>query len=129
MEKTQVNPWTWQDRAGFSQAWTVREADTMIYISGQVAVSADGQLVGEDDFEAQAHQVFDNLQTVLTRAGADFESIVKINVYLTDISRLAEFGQIKSSYIQGNQPASTAVGVTALALPGLMLEVEATAVI
>jgi enamine deaminase RidA (YjgF/YER057c/UK114 family) len=66
---------------------------------------------------------------VLNAAGADLDAIVKINVYLTNISRLADFGRIKSRYIQGPQPASTAIGVSSLALPGLMLEVEATAVV
>jgi reactive intermediate/imine deaminase len=129
MEKTQVNPWTWQDRAGFSQAWSVQDATKVIFVSGQVAVSAEGQPVGADDFEAQATQVFENIRTVLNAAGADLDAIVKINVYLTDISRLADFGRIKSRYIQGPQPASTAIGVSSLALPGLMLEVEATAVV
>lgn len=129
MKKSQINPWTWQDRAGFSQAWSVEGAEKVIFVSGQAAISAEGSVVGEGDFEAQTNQVFENLRTVLNRAGADFDSIVKITVYLTDISRLADFGQIKARYIQGPQPASTAVGVSALALPGMMIEVEATAVI
>jgi reactive intermediate/imine deaminase len=129
MEKTQVNPWTWQDRAGFSQAWTVRDAEQVVYVSGQVSVSADGEVVGDGDFEAQVHQVFQNLQTVLTQAGATLDAIVKITIYLTDITRLRDFGQLKGRYIEGPQPASTAVEVKALALPGLMLEVEAIAVI
>ena len=129
MEKTQINPWAWQDRAGFSQAWSVEGAQKVIFVSGQASISAEGAVVGEGDFEAQTRQVFENLRTVLKGAGADFDSIVKITVYLTDISRLPEFGRIKAGYIEGPQPASTAVGVSALALPGMMIEVEATAVV
>ena len=129
MEKTQINPWAWQDRAGFSQAWSVEDAQKVIFVSGQAAISSEGAVVGEGDFEAQTHQVFENLRTVLNTAGADFDAIVKITVYLTDISQLPKFGQIKAGYIKGPQPASTAVGVNALALPGMMIEVEATAVL
>ena len=129
MEKAQVNPWTWQDGAGFSQAWSVTGAEKLIFISGQAAISPEGQLVGAGDFEAQTQQVFENLREVLNSAGADFGSVVKITVYLTDVSKLREFAQIKARYIEGPQPASTAIGVTALALEGMMIEVEATAVV
>ena len=128
MDKTQVNPWTWQDRAGFSQAWSVSGAEKVVYVSGQAAISAEGGLVGEGDFRAQAVQVFENLETVLREAGTGLDAVVKITVFLTDISNLVEFGQIKSEFIDGPQPASTAVEVKALALPGLMIEVEAIAV-
>jgi len=129
MQKTQVNPWTWQDQLGFSQAWTVTGAEALIFLSGQAPIDPDGHLVGKDDFDAQAAQAFDNLAAVLHQAGASFDSVVKITVYLTDIARIRDFGRIKARYISGAQPASTAIGVTALALPGMMLEVEAIAVI
>lgn len=129
MEKTQVNPWSWQDQAGFSQAWRVDGAASTVYVSGQGPIDANGQVVGEGDFEAQARQVFENIQTVLEQAGASFEDVVKLTVFLTDISTLRDFGRIKASFIAGKQPASTAVEVTSLALPGMTIEVEAVAVI
>lgn len=129
MEKAQINPWTWQERAGFSQAWTVAGAHQVIFISGQAAISSEGRLVGEGDFEAQAVQALENLQAVLSAAGAGWDAVVKVGVYLTDISRLEDFGRIKARYLQGPQPASTAVEVSALALPGMMIEVEAIAVV
>lgn len=129
VQKTQINPWTWQDRAGFSQAWSVTGADSVIFVSGQAAISAEGDLVGEDDFEVQVVQVFENLKSVLNTAGVGFDAVMKITVYLTDIATLREFGQIKARYMPGPQPASTAIEVTALALPGMMIEVEALAVI
>jgi 2-iminobutanoate/2-iminopropanoate deaminase len=128
MEKKQVNPWSWQDRFGFSQAWRVDGAEAVVFLSGQGPVSAEGELVG-DDFEAQARQTFENLRTVLEQAGASFEAVVKITVYLTDISTLRDFGRIKAEFIDGPQPASTALQVAALALPGMMIEVEAIAVV
>lgn len=127
--KTPINPWTWQDARGFTQAWRVERPVTMLQLSGQVSLDADGRVVGADDFEAQTRQCFDNLITVLDQAGAALTDVVKFTVYLTDISRLPDFGRIKAGYLAGQQPASTAVGVTALAMPGLMIEIDATAVL
>ncbi len=129
MEKTQINPWSWQDAAGFSQAWRVDGARSVVFVSGQAAISGEGQLVGEGDFERQVTQVFENLRAVLEQAGAGLDAIVKLTVFLTDIGTLRDFGRIKAGFIAGPQPASTAVGVTALALPGMMIEVEAIAVV
>jgi reactive intermediate/imine deaminase len=128
MEKRQVNPWSWQDRAGFSQAWRVDGADTVLFVSGQAAITPEGEVL-DGDFEAQARLTFENLGTVLEQAGASFDSIVKITVYLTDISLLRAFSVVKSEFISGPQPASTAVEVGALALPGMAIEVEAVAVL
>jgi enamine deaminase RidA (YjgF/YER057c/UK114 family) len=73
--------------------------------------------------------VFENLRTVLDQAGASLEDIVKFTVFLTDIGKVREYGRIKADYISGPQPASTAIGVTGLALPGMMIEVEAIAAV
>jgi 2-iminobutanoate/2-iminopropanoate deaminase len=129
MDKRQVNPWTWQDQAGFSQAWRVDNAGSIVFVSGQGPISGNGDLVGDGDFEAQTRQVFENLQTVLAESGASFDGVMKITVYLTDIGTLRDFGRIKAEFIPGEQPASTAVEVSSLALPGMMIEVEAIAVI
>lgn len=96
MEKTQVNPWTWQDNFGFSQAWRVDGAQSVIFFSGQTAISPGGQVVGEGDFEAQARQSLDNLRDVLTQAGASFADVVKLTVYLTDTSLTREYTRIKA---------------------------------
>jgi 2-iminobutanoate/2-iminopropanoate deaminase len=129
VEKRQVNPWTWQERAGFSQAWRVEGAGTIVFVSGQVSVSPEGEVVGEGDFEAQVRQVFENLQTVLEQAGASLESVVKIGVYLTEIEKLRDFGRIRAELMPGPPPASTVVQVVSLALPQLQVEVEAIAVV
>jgi enamine deaminase RidA (YjgF/YER057c/UK114 family) len=129
MDKTQINPWTWQDRRGFSQAWKVEGGQTVIFISGQVSVSDDGQLAHEGDFAAQTRLVFENLRTVLNQAGATLDQVVRLGVFLTDMARMPQYGAIKAEFFKGPQPASTAVGVTSLAMFGLMIEVEATAVL
>ena len=129
MEKQRVNPWTWQDAAGFSQAWRVDGVSSVVFVSGQGPISADGELVGEDDFEAQVRTTFENLRTVLEEAGASFEHVVKLGVFLTDIGRLRDYGRIRAELMPGPPPASTAVQVVALAVPRMMIEVEAFAVL
>lgn len=129
MDKRQVNPWTWQDRVGFSQAWRVDGAKAVIFLSGQAPVSPEGDLVGKGDFEAQTRQVFENMRAVLEQSGAGPETIVKLTVFLTDTSRLRDYARVKAEYIPDPQPASSAIGVVSLALPGMMIEVEAIAVL
>lgn len=129
MERRQVNPWSWQDRFGFSQAWRVDGAETVVFLAGQGPLSPEGELVGAGDFDAQVRQTFANLATVLEQAGASLESIVKLGVYLTDIATLREYGRIRAELMPGPPPASTAVQVGALAIPGMMIEVEAIAVV
>jgi len=129
MEKRQVNPWEWQHKFGYSQAWRVDGPRSVVHLAGQVAITPEGTALGDADFETQARQVFRNLQTVLEQAGAGFEDIVKVTVYLTDISYLQAYRDIKAEFITGPQPASTALEIKGLAAPGLMIEVEAIAVL
>jgi 2-iminobutanoate/2-iminopropanoate deaminase len=129
MQKRQVNPWTWQDNFGYSQAWRVDDPQSVVFVAGQVPLSPDGQLIGEGDFEAQCRQVFRNLQTVLEEAGATFDDVVKFNVYLLDVSNLQTYRDVKAEFVKGKQPGSTSIEVKSLAVPGLMIEVEATAVL
>jgi enamine deaminase RidA (YjgF/YER057c/UK114 family) len=129
MEKHPVNPWTWQDRYGYSQAWRVERPGTLVFLAGQGPVSAEGELVGEGDFEPQVRQTFENVRTVLEEAGASLDSLVKLTVYLTDIGRLRDYGRIRAELLPGRPPASTAVEVAALALPGMMVEIEGVAVV
>jgi reactive intermediate/imine deaminase len=129
MDKRQVNPWSWQNQLGFAQAWRVDDPQSTIFLAGQAPISPEGQLTGEGDFEAQARQVFENLSTVLEHSGATLESIVKLTVYLTDMTKLRDYTRMKARFIEGEQPASTAIGVASLALPGMMIEIDAIAVL
>jgi 2-iminobutanoate/2-iminopropanoate deaminase len=129
MEKRQINPWSWQDRFGFSQGWRVDDASAVVFLAGQGPVSPDGEVVGEGDFEAQVRQTFTNIGTVLEQSGASFSSIVKLTVYLTDIGTLSDYGRIRDEFLAGPPPASTAVQIGALALPGMMVEIDAVAVV
>jgi enamine deaminase RidA (YjgF/YER057c/UK114 family) len=129
MEKRQVNPWSWQDGFGFSQAWRVDGATSVVFVAGQGPISAEGELVGVGDFDAQVRRTFENLRTVLEEAGATFDDVVKTTVFVTDIALIRDLGRIRSEFITGPPPASTAVQVGGLAIPGMMVEIEAIAVL
>ena len=101
----------------------------LLFISGQISIDPDGNIVGRGDFAAQCKQVFENMKLVLDKAGASYSDIVKINTYLTDLREYPTFAEIRGQYFAGNYPASTVVGVTGLAFEGAMLEVEAIAVL
>ncbi|MGH2603430.1 MAG: RidA family protein [Dehalococcoidia bacterium] len=112
---------------GYSHA--VRAGNTL-YIAGQVALDADGNLVGEGDIEAQVAQVWQNLKAVLGHAGGTVEDIVKITVFVTDIaSRPAIAAARDAVFPNGRYPASTFLVVQSLARPELLVEIEAIAVL
>ncbi|QKW08379.1 RidA family protein [Streptomyces sp. NA04227] len=101
-----------------------------IALSGQVALDADGKVVGEGDPGAQARQVFENLRRCLDAAGATFEDVVKLNFFVTDVAHLPTVRPVRDAYVNtARPPASTAVQVSALFRPELLLEVEAYAVL
>lgn len=129
MYKTQVNPWTWQDSFGFSQAWKVDEGKSVIFVSGQASISAEGIVMHEGDFKAQVRLTLENLRTVLEQAGASLDDVVKLGAYFVNIEKLPEYGAVQAEFFKGKMPAQTAVGVSSLALPGMMIEVEAYAVV
>jgi reactive intermediate/imine deaminase len=129
VDKTRINPWSWQDRFKFSQAWKVDGARSIVFVSGQGPVSPDGQLLHEGDFQAQARQALENLRAVLEQAGASPEDVVKVTVYVTDMTKLGNYIAAKADFFGDDQPASTAVSVTSLVIPGMMIEIEATAVL
>lgn len=103
----------------------------IIHISGQVAMNAAGEMVGEGDLGAQTEQVMENLSTALAAAGAGFGDVVKITTYIVDYQpeHRSVISEVRGRYLPAdNPPASTLVGVKALAVPGWMIEIEAVAV-
>lgn len=102
-----------------------------IYVSGQVPLDGRGELVGKGDLVAQAEQVFRNVETALKGAGASFADVVKITTYVVGYraEHRALLHQVRQKFVSAkNPPASTMVGVQALALPDYLIEVEAVAV-
>lgn len=131
MERRVINPWTWQDRFGFVQATEVTQAERTLYCAGQTSVDADGRPVHVGDLEGQVGQALDNLEAVLRESGYAVTDIARVTVYVTDVDAYREgaaaalgrrLGQAGAQY------ASTLIGVARLALPELLIEIEATAV-
>lgn len=117
--------WKWDRDFPLCQGVCVGD---LLYLSGQISVDADGHLVGGGDLRAQTQQVFENIKTVLDKAGATFQDIIKMNTFFTaDIHNYEDYFAVRRGYLKGNRPASTGVQVVALAFEGLLLEVEAIA--
>jgi enamine deaminase RidA (YjgF/YER057c/UK114 family) len=97
----------------------------IVYIAGQLGLKPDGQIAG--DFRAQCTQAFENLKTALASVGATWNDVVKLNNYLVDIgTNLAHYREVRDRYVNTSQPpASTTVGVAALARPDALFEAEA----
>ena len=108
----------------------VSASGRLVAVAGQVALDEHGMVVGAGDLALQAERVFGNVALALAAAGASFADVVKLNYYLTDIGGLPAVRIARDRYVDtANPPASTAVQVTALARPELLIEVEALAVV
>jgi len=117
------------DPPAYSQAIKVTGAHTIVFVSGQVAYDQQGGALHPGDFKAQAREALRSLVEQVKAAGGQPENIVKLNTYLTDVRRRADLAPIREEFFGKKIPASTLVGVTALAHPDWMIEVEAIAVI
>src|SRR3954467_13808880 len=119
-----TNPPTLSKPTGYTHIVEVTGPNRTIYISGQIAFDKDGNVVGAGDMKAQAEQVFRNLETALTAAGAKFSDVVKMNTYITDMDKAAAVREVRARYFGTATPASTLVQVVKLARPEFMLEIE-----
>lgn len=99
----------------------------LLFISGLVAVNVEGELVGADNVTVQAEQVYDNIKLALDHAGLQFSDILKITTFLTSIDDRGAVDLVRRAKFGAAKPASTLVEVSALAFPGLKIEVEAIA--
>lgn len=116
----------WHDQFHISLGYRL---DNVVIVSGQAAIDDAGEIVGPDDFDAQAEQVFANLKRVLEAAGSSLDQVVKVTIYLTDMSNFPKIVDLRARHFTRPWPADTIVGVTALALPELQIEIEATALV
>ncbi len=105
----------------YSQA--IRAGDT-VYLSGQIPLDPKTMKIVEGDFEAQARRVFDNLRSVCRAAGGDFDRVVRVTVYLTDLANFAKVNEVMSQSFKEPYPARAAIGVASLPR-GSMVEVDA----
>lgn len=130
MERTAVNPVSWSAEMGFNQGEVVSGHTRTLYISGQTAMSGDGQPRHDGDMASQLALSLDNLEAVLGGADMSLANLVRLNVYTTNVDALFPHYGVLASRLgaAGVAPTTTMLGVTRLAIPGQLVELEGTAV-
>ena len=126
-----LNPPSLSKPTGYSHA-TLVTAGRQVHVSGQVALNASGEIVGKGDIAAQTEQVYQNLKAALSAAGADMRHVFKLVTYVVDLTpaRAAEIRKVRLAHMtEGDYPASTMVGTTALVHPDVLIEMEAIALL
>lgn len=129
MKRTPINPWSWSLNLGYNQAEIVEETNRLLICAGQTAVDAEGNPQHPGDMRKQITLALDNLEAVLSAANMGLANITRVGLFATDVDEAMKhfdifgvrFAPLKAA------PPMTLLGVTRLAIPGLMFEIEATA--
>lgn len=129
MERTKINPWTWSAQLGYDQGVLVAGHTRTLHCAGQTAMSADGEPRHPGDMPAQLALTLDNLEAVLAEAGMTLADLVRLTVHTTDVDLLLQHygvlvGRLAAA---GATPPTTLLGTPRLAIPTLLVELEATA--
>jgi 2-iminobutanoate/2-iminopropanoate deaminase len=128
LEKTYINPAAMAKSRGYAHAIIAK--GTPVFVTGQIALDDEGNVVGVGNIEAQVEQVWKNIETVLADCGATLENIVKLTTYATDVRYMQAIGSHRRKLFKdGEFPGSTFLVVTALARPELLVEIEAIALV
>ena len=117
------------DPATYSQGIKVSQAQTILFLSGQVAYTADGGVACRGDFKGQARGAYEAIKALVESQGGTMASIVKITTYVTDMAYRLDLAPVREEFFGKKGPASTLVEISALAHPDWMIEIEAIAVI
>jgi 2-iminobutanoate/2-iminopropanoate deaminase len=118
-----------QGRPAYSHVVTVNGPGKTIYVAGQLARDADGNVVGKGDMRAQLEQTFKNLDLCLKAAGASWADVVKSNTYVTDYEAFSQHSDVRMRYFGVASPTSTTIQISRLAQPEAMVEIELIAVV
>lgn len=118
-----------QGKAAYSHVVTVNGSGKTIYIAGQLARDAAGNIVGPGDMRAQLEQTFKNLDLCLKAAGASWADVVKTNTYVTDYEAFSKHSDVRMRYFGVGIPTSTTIQISRLAQPEAMVEIEMIAVV
>ena len=131
MKRTAVNPWDWSIKLGYNQAEVIDGATRQVVCAGQTAVDSTGAPQHPGDMRAQISLALDNLEAVLKGADMGLGDVIKLGVYVTDVDEaLKNFDLLGMRFGPHDvAPPMTLLGVTRLAVPGLMFEIEATAAV
>lgn len=129
MQRTAINPWAWSLKWGYNQAEIVEGTSRQLICAGQTAVDAEGNPQHAGDMRGQISLALDNLEAVLAEADMSLINVIRLVVYTTDVDEALKnfdllgmrFGPIQSA------PPMTLLGITRLAIPSLLFEIEATA--
>jgi enamine deaminase RidA (YjgF/YER057c/UK114 family) len=125
-----INPDTLAKQSGYSYAVEATGPGRTVYIAGQLGLDLENKIVGAPgDFRAQATRALENLKAALASVGADLSDVVKITNYLTDMSHIGTYREIRDQFFKLPRPASTAIGISQLARPGALFEIDAIAVL
>ncbi len=129
MERQIINPWTWQDERGFVQANALTGAERIGFCAGQTSVDGEGAPVHRGDMGRQIAQALDNLEAVLEGAGLGLGDVVRLTYYVTDLDAFFSARGVLAERLRaaGCRPAATLLQIGGLAMPELMIEIEATA--
>jgi enamine deaminase RidA (YjgF/YER057c/UK114 family) len=129
MQRTAVNPWDWSIKLGYNQAEVIEGAARQLVCAGQTAVDGEGNPQHPGDMRAQIGLALDNLEAVVNAAGMDLGNITRLGVYATDVDEALKNFDLMGMRFGPHQvaPPMTLLGVTRLAIPGLLFEIEATA--
>jgi 2-iminobutanoate/2-iminopropanoate deaminase len=117
------------DPSTYSQGIKVSQAQTILFLSGQVAYTPDGGVACRGDFKGQARGAYEAIKALVESQGGTMASIVKITTYVTDMHYRVDLAPIREEFFGKKGPASTLVEISALAHPDWMVEIEAFAVI
>jgi 2-iminobutanoate/2-iminopropanoate deaminase len=124
IERIRIDPDPYE-RFRLAQGYRVGD---LLFISGQAAIDQSGRIVGVGDFEAQAKQAFENLDRVLRAGGSSLRNVIKVTIFLTDMTNFDSIVRLRSEWFTAPYPADTIVEVRSLYSPDAMIEIEAIAV-
>lgn len=116
----------WEDIVGYSRAVKI---GNLIEVTGTVACGDDGRVVGPNDAYIQTKFIYEKIDSVLNRAGASLKDVVRVRMFVTDISRWQEYGKAHYEFFKEIKPCNTMVEVRALIAPEYLIEIEATAIV
>lgn len=129
MQRTAVNPWPWSLQYAYNQAEVIEGAKRMLVCAGQTATDAEGAPAHAGDMAAQLTLALENLDAVLAGGGMSLTDVVRLTIYTTDVDALFPHYGILAERLAsaGVTPPATLLGVTRLAFPDLLVEIDATA--
>jgi len=129
MKRDIINPWTWQEALGFVHANKVDNAESVLFLAGQTASDENGHCLHPGDMAKQIDKVLENIGIILQQGGMDFTNVMRLNIFTTDMNAILEAHDHMTASLKalGCQHAGCLLGVTALASPGAMVEMEVTA--